>query len=169
MQKTLKGDNKDKKQNEEDLDKFTDDQRLATQQVKRNKLSQVCFEIACSPLFNIVILLLIFIQTYLIADYHYLQSQEEVDVKNQLNIVFCILFTVEILVKFIGFGSKKFAEDKFNIFDAIVVILSLIEMIISIFWKKADAMVIVGLFKALRAIRLLKLAKYNTGMSQLIL
>lgn len=40
---------------------------------------------------------------------------------------FVSIFTLETLLKLIGFGFKGFRRDNFNIFDAFVVLLSLIE------------------------------------------
>jgi hypothetical protein len=37
------------------------------------------------------------------------------------------LFFVEMIVKLIGLGVKEYARDKYNIFDAFIVILSIIE------------------------------------------
>ena len=44
------------------------------------------------------------------------------------NVLFTILFTVEMVINMIGLGCKDYFKDGFNVFDFIVVILSLIEL-----------------------------------------
>ena len=41
---------------------------------------------------------------------------------------FTIIFTVEVVIKIIGVGARGFVADKFNIFDATIVLVSLIEL-----------------------------------------
>ena len=49
------------------------------------------------------------------------------------NTVFTIWFLVEFLLKLIGSGLKNYLRDSFNIFDAIIVIFSVIELILTKF------------------------------------
>jgi hypothetical protein len=46
----------------------------------------------------------------------------------QSNFAFTIIFTLETLLKLYGYGLKRFSKDFFNIFDAGVVVISLIEV-----------------------------------------
>lgn len=45
-----------------------------------------------------------------------------------LNIIFTILFAIEAILKVIGMGIKEFSKDKFNLFDAFVVAISLVRL-----------------------------------------
>lgn len=47
-----------------------------------------------------------------------------------LNLTFTVIFSVEMIIKLYGFGLRKYASDYFNIFDGIVVILSMVEIVI---------------------------------------
>jgi hypothetical protein len=76
--------------------------------------------------------------------------KEEEDLLSIINIVFTVIFTVEVILKLIGLGIKEFCVDRFNIFDATVVIISLIELSIS------DGG---GALSALRAFRLFRIFK----------
>lgn len=47
-----------------------------------------------------------------------------------MNQVFSWFFVAEMLVKLGGMGIKHYARDTFNLFDALLVILSLVEMVL---------------------------------------
>jgi len=45
-----------------------------------------------------------------------------------INFIFVAVFTIELLVKLIGLGPRMYAADKFNLFDATIVVVSFIEL-----------------------------------------
>ena len=47
-----------------------------------------------------------------------------------INDVLSIFFAVEMIFKMIGFGPKGYAKDKYNLFDCMVVIISIVELIL---------------------------------------
>jgi hypothetical protein len=57
-------------------------------------------------------------------------STEIEEVFTMLNLIFTVIFTVEMTIKLYGFGLKGYCNDYFNIFDGIVVLLSLVEITI---------------------------------------
>jgi len=64
-------------------------------------------------------------------------------------------------LKLVGFGLRNYVKHGFNNFDAIIVLISLTEMIISFFIRSEGVLEVLNLFKAFRALRMLKLARYN--------
>lgn len=52
-----------------------------TKENKPNLLVKFCYKIVCSPLFNILIMLLIILNTIVLASYRYDQSPEETSIK----------------------------------------------------------------------------------------
>jgi hypothetical protein len=40
-----------------------------------------------------------------------------------------VIFTIEVVIKVIGVGARGFVQDKFNLFDAAIVLVSLIEVL----------------------------------------
>jgi fumarate reductase subunit C len=44
------------------------------------------------------------------------------------NHIFTVIFTVEVIFKMIGLGVRCFFQEKFNQFDLVIVIISLLEM-----------------------------------------
>ena len=49
---------------------------------------------------------------------------------DNLEYFFGAIFTVECLLKIAGFGIKDFLKDRFNILDALIVILTLVQYIV---------------------------------------
>jgi len=50
---------------------------------------------------------------------------------DMVNIVFFGIFTMEMLIKLLGMGPKNYVRDSFNIFDAVIVILSIVDVCLS--------------------------------------
>lgn len=67
-----------------------------------------------------------------------------------MNYAFTIIFTAEVILKMIGLGAREYMSDKLNQFDALIVIISIVEIF-------SDGQ---GGFSAFRAVRLFKIFKY---------
>lgn len=79
---------------------------------------------------------------------------------NAFNFAFTILFTVDMASKLIGMGIVDYVRDKMNIFDAIIVILSLIELIFIGDGKSTlSAFRSVRIFRAFRVLRVTRLIR----------
>lgn len=77
--------------------------------------------------FNFIIYCFIVANTVTLALYRFDQSDRQTEVLKLLNLIFVWVFTSEMIAKLIGLGLKNYARDKFNIFDCIIVILSLVD------------------------------------------
>lgn len=77
------------------------------------------------------------------------------DVQYWGNVVFTILFTVEMIMSMIGLGLKGYFSDGFNCFDCVVVVLSLVELGAQIATQSREG----GMFSILRGFRLLRIFK----------
>jgi hypothetical protein len=112
-----------------------------------------------SSWFNGIIVLAILINTILLAmDYDGIPA----DVNSNLetaNVVLTVVFTAEMVLKASGLGPRVYLSDAFNLFDAIIVITSLVELIVAASSAGGDAGSIVGIFRTFRLLRVLKLAK----------
>jgi len=64
-----------------------------------------------------------------------------------------VIFTVEVVLKLIGLGVKTYSKDKFNLFDAFIVLVSILEMFLATDGGGG------GAFSALRAFRLFRIFK----------
>lgn len=66
--------------------------------------------------------------TLVLALDHYGISDDMEEVLNTLNFTFTIVFVVEMAVKLAGLGVVTYCKDNMNVFDGIVVLLSIVEM-----------------------------------------
>ena len=83
-------------------------------------------------------MLLIILNTMVLASYRYDQSPEETSIKQKLDYFFVCAFTVEMLLKLVGLGPRQYIKDGMNIFDASLVVFSLIELILAHFLGSDD-------------------------------
>ena len=81
---------------------------------------------------------------------------EEQAVLDACNSFFTWIFVAEMVIKLFGLGFKEYAKDSFNLFDAIVVALSLIELVLV---NAGVEELAGGAFSAIRSVRLLRVFK----------
>lgn len=72
-----------------------------------------------------------------------------------------------MLLKLGGMGAKNYARDVFNLFDALLVIISLIEMILEYLEKKGLGSALLA-FRGIRLLRVFKLARNWTSFRTLL-
>ena len=75
---------------------------------------------------------------------------------NKLNQIFSWIFTAEMIIKLAGLGLKEYVRDKFNLFDALIVILSVVD---NIMFYSVGSNASGGGVMILRSIRLLRVFK----------
>jgi hypothetical protein len=112
--------------------------------------------------------MLIIFNTVVLAIDDYPQSKEKTDLINIFNVFFCWVFFAEMMLKIGGLGWKNYAKDKFNLFDAIVVTISLIDWIISTSVANPESLGsgadVMQALKSLRMLRVIKLARTWTDL-----
>lgn len=72
---------------------------------------------------------------------------------NYANIFFTIIFLVEMLLKISAYGCSKYLEDKFNIFDAFIVTMSYVELIMP---GDSGGLSVLRTFRLLRVFKIVK-------------
>uniref|UniRef100_A0A336JZB9 Voltage-dependent calcium channel type A subunit alpha-1 n=1 Tax=Culicoides sonorensis TaxID=179676 RepID=A0A336JZB9_CULSO len=87
--------------------------------------------------------------------YHNQSKSYEMYLKN-LNMVFTGMFSVETVLKIIGFGVKNFFKDAWNVFDFITVIGSIIDALVLELGENSFNVGFLRLFRAARLIKLLR-------------
>lgn len=73
--------------------------------------------ITMSDRFNFLIILSIIVNTILLCMERYPMSQREQIVQEYFNLLFSIVFLVEMIIKLLGFGIIDYFRDRFNVFD----------------------------------------------------
>ena len=89
------------------------------------------YKIVNSKLYNFVIFSFIIANSSALAAEDYSMSTKRQIILSALNDVFTWVFTADMLVKILGLGFNNFINDSFNVFDSIVVSLSIIEWVLS--------------------------------------
>jgi hypothetical protein len=62
----------------------------------------------------------------------YPQRDEETDFQENSNNFFFSIFLAEMIIKLIGYGILNYLRDPYNIFDSLVILFSIIEVIFQI-------------------------------------
>ncbi|XP_041654848.1 voltage-dependent L-type calcium channel subunit alpha-1D-like [Cheilinus undulatus] len=145
--------------------------------------------------FEYVMFVLIILNTLCLAIQHYGQSHLFNYAMDILNMVFTGVFTVEMIFKLIAFKPRGYVGDAWNVFDALVVIGSVVDILLSQnyfadAWNTFDALIVVGsvvdiaiteinntedsarisitFFRLFRVMRLVKLLSRGEGIRTLL-
>ena len=106
------------------------------------------------PAFNRFILFLILLNTIFLAMEHHGMSDTLAYFLEIANIMLTSLFALEMLLKIIGYSLRGYLSDVFNVFDAIIVIISVTELFVS-----TSAASGVTALRTLRLLRVFKMIK----------
>nr|XP_020474416.1 voltage-dependent L-type calcium channel subunit alpha-1D isoform X6 [Monopterus albus] len=145
--------------------------------------------------FEYVMFVLIILNTLCLAIQHHGQSHLFNYAMDILNMVFTGVFTVEMVLKLVAFKPRGYVGDAWNVFDALVVIGSVVDIILSQnyfadAWNTFDALIVVGsmvdiaiteinntedsarisitFFRLFRVMRLVKLLSRGEGIRTLL-
>lgn len=96
-------------------------------------------------------------------------SQTEQRVQEYFNLVFTAIFFVEMVIKLLGFGVKGYVRDRFNIFDGLVVVISIADITVSsAFQFNVEAGGAISAFRIFRLFRVIKLVKKWKKFQELV-
>jgi Ion transport protein len=112
--------------------------------------------------------LIIVANAIIMAIEHYPEPESFTQLISYLNQMFSWIFTCEMIVKLIGLGFREYVRDSFNIFDAVIVVLSVVDnvMFYSIGNSASGGGVII--LRSIRLLRVFKLARNWTSLRILI-
>uniref|UniRef100_A0A6I8PH83 Voltage-dependent L-type calcium channel subunit alpha n=1 Tax=Ornithorhynchus anatinus TaxID=9258 RepID=A0A6I8PH83_ORNAN len=99
--------------------------------IPKNRHQYKVWYVVNSTYFEYLMFVLILLNTICLAMQHYGQSCLFKQAMNILNMVFTGLFTVEMILKLIAFKPKDYFSDPWNVFDFLIVIGSIIDVILS--------------------------------------
>ena len=131
----------------------------APPRAQRNKLYYACYRLCTHWSFTVFITILIVANTIVLAMDRYPESEEELKAMDILNEFFTWAFVLEMVIKLIGLGFKEYARDSFNLFDALVVVLSLVDIIVSAAAGDDGQTGALSAFRGVRLLRVFKLAR----------
>ncbi|CAD8053314.1 unnamed protein product [Paramecium primaurelia] len=120
------------------------------------------FLIVDSRYFNMCLNLAVFMNTVILCLDGLVNNSEDL---NSFNLAFTILFTIEMGLKIIGYGIIQYIRDPMNIFDSIIVALSLVDIF---FLSGSSVFKSVRIFRAFRVLRVTKLMRSLKFMNFLV-
>ena len=122
-----------------------------------------------SNIFNKLMILIVLSNTIILSVDHYKISNSDISKLDICNEVLTILFTIEIVFKILGDGFIIFIRDRMNIFDFIVVLLSLLELVlISGTNSGISALRSVRVFRLFRVLRVALIFRYVQSLYHII-
>uniref|UniRef100_A0A6Q2XZM2 Voltage-dependent L-type calcium channel subunit alpha n=1 Tax=Esox lucius TaxID=8010 RepID=A0A6Q2XZM2_ESOLU len=153
--------------------------------IPKNKYQYNVWYIVTSCYFEYLMFLLIMLNTMCLGMQHCNQSTHVTDLSDMLNVIFTVLFTVEMVLKLMAFKAKGYFGDPWNVFDFVIVIGSVVDVILSevdaalessgglycLHGSIADsenARVSITFFRLFRVMRLVKLLNRSEGIRNLL-
>ncbi|XP_063835176.1 muscle calcium channel subunit alpha-1-like isoform X1 [Ostrinia nubilalis] len=130
------------------------------------RMKRACRRAVKSQTFYWLIIVLVFMNTVVLASEHYKQP-EWLDLFQEYgNAFFVALFTLEMLVKMYSLGLQGYFVSLFNRFDCFVVIGSISEMVLT----KTEVMPPLGIsvLRCVRLLRVFKVTRYWRSLSNLV-
>ncbi|XP_059533698.1 voltage-dependent L-type calcium channel subunit alpha-1S isoform X1 [Myotis daubentonii] len=99
--------------------------------IPKNPYQYQVWYVVTSSYFEYLMFALIMLNTICLGMQHYNQSEEMNHISDILNVAFTIIFTLEMILKLLAFKAKGYFGDPWNVFDFLIVIGSIIDVILS--------------------------------------
>ncbi|XP_029910745.1 voltage-dependent L-type calcium channel subunit alpha-1D-like isoform X2 [Myripristis murdjan] len=146
--------------------------------IPKNPSQLKFWKIINSSQFEYVMFVLILGNTLTLAVQHYEQSKLFTSVMDILNMIFTVVFTVEMVVKLLALRAHHYFIDPWNSFDALIVVGSVLDIAVSEFsgggghgeggGKGESGKVSITFFRLFRVLRLVKLLSKGEGIRTLL-
>ncbi|KFQ45505.1 Voltage-dependent L-type calcium channel subunit alpha-1S, partial [Nestor notabilis] len=137
--------------------------------IPKNPYQYQIWYVVTSSYFEYLMFFLILLNTICLGMQHYNQSPEMNHISDILNVAFTILFTLEMILKLMAFKAKGYFGDPWNVFDFLIVIGSIIDVILNeIDASDDDSRVSITFFRLFRVMRLVKLLSRGEGVRTLL-
>ena len=94
-------------------------------------------------------------------------QQQEAQTLAIINVLITCFFLVEMIIRLIGVGIKKYCEDYFNILDSLIVCISIADIVIY-YTSAQETKLLLTAFRSVRILRILKMAREWTSFRTLL-
>uniref|UniRef100_A0A452EH06 Voltage-dependent L-type calcium channel subunit alpha n=1 Tax=Capra hircus TaxID=9925 RepID=A0A452EH06_CAPHI len=99
--------------------------------IPKNPYQYRVWYVVTSSYFEYLMFALIMLNTICLGMQHYNQSEQMNHISDILNVAFTIIFTLEMVLKLMAFKARGYFGDPWNVFDFLIVIGSIIDVILS--------------------------------------
>ncbi|KAH9628916.1 hypothetical protein HF086_006285 [Spodoptera exigua] len=161
-------DKKDRKSNEgsqSNINTNTEQGHASTCKVNR-RLRRTCRKAVKSQTFYWAIIVLVFLNTLVLATEHHDQPYYLDEFQEYANYLFVVLFTMEMLVKMYALGLQGYFVSLFNRFDCFVMFCSIVELALTI--TNTIPQLGISVLRCVRLLRVFKVTKYWRSLSNLV-
>ncbi|XP_003448283.1 calcium channel, voltage-dependent, L type, alpha 1S subunit, b isoform X2 [Oreochromis niloticus] len=160
--------------------------------IPKNPYQYRVWYIVTSCYFEYLMFFLIMLNTLCLGMQHCNQSDHVTKLSDILNLIFTVLFTVEMILKLMAFKARGYFGDPWNVFDFIIVVGSVVDVILSevdsaladsgglyclhgcetnpmqVIAASENASVSITFFRLFRVMRLVKLLNRSEGIRNLL-
>ncbi|KAE8292932.1 Voltage-dependent L-type calcium channel subunit alpha-1F [Larimichthys crocea] len=146
--------------------------------IPKNPSQLKFWRIINSSQFEYVMFVLILGNTLTLAVQHYEQSKLFTSIMDILNMIFTVVFTIEMIIKLLALRAHHYFIDPWNSFDALIVVGSVLDIAVSEFsgggghgeggGKGESGKVSITFFRLFRVLRLVKLLSKGEGIRTLL-
>uniref|UniRef100_A0A671W2S2 Voltage-dependent L-type calcium channel subunit alpha n=1 Tax=Sparus aurata TaxID=8175 RepID=A0A671W2S2_SPAAU len=134
--------------------------------IPKNPSQLKFWRIINSSQFEYIMFVLILGNTLTLAIQHYEQSKTFTSVMDLLNMIFTVVFTIEMIIKLLAL--RHYFIDPWNSFDALIVVGSVLDIAVSEFSVRESGKVSITFFRLFRVLRLVKLLSKGEGIRTLL-
>ncbi|KAE8623232.1 hypothetical protein XENTR_v10005548 [Xenopus tropicalis] len=145
--------------------------------IPKNQHQYKIWYLVTSSYFEYLMFALIMLNTISLGMQHYGQTAEFSHLSDILNVAFTGIFTVEMVLKLAAFKAKGYFGDPWNVFDFLIVIGSIIDVILSEIdtpepvvtpGSEDTSRISITFFRLFRVMRLVKLLSRGEGVRTLL-
>uniref|UniRef100_A0A3Q3NP68 Voltage-dependent L-type calcium channel subunit alpha n=1 Tax=Mastacembelus armatus TaxID=205130 RepID=A0A3Q3NP68_9TELE len=139
--------------------------------IPKNPSQLKFWKIINSSQFEYIMFVLILGNTLTLAIQHYEQSKLFTSIMDILNMIFTVVFTIEMIIKLLALRAHHYFIDPWNSFDALIVVGSVLDIAVSEFsggGKGESGKVSITFFRLFRVLRLVKLLSKGEGIRTLL-
>ncbi|NXF86075.1 SCN5A protein, partial [Eubucco bourcierii] len=127
-----------------------------------NKYQRFLFDIVTCQAFDVVVMFLICLNMIIMMVETYDQSDTKTNILNKFNILFIAIFTAECVLKLVALRQYYFSN-AWNIFDLVVVIMSLVASLLSTIGNAFEHILPPTLFRVIRLARIGRILRLIRG------
>ncbi|XP_072945832.1 muscle calcium channel subunit alpha-1-like [Epargyreus clarus] len=130
------------------------------------RMRRSCRKAVKSQTFYWSIIVLVFLNTVVLASEHYEQPRWLDDFQNYANYLFVVLFTMEMLVKMYALGFQGYFVSLFNRFDCFVMVCSILELGLTV--TETIPQLGISVLRCVRLLRVFKVTAHWRSLSNLV-
>ncbi|XP_057298022.1 voltage-dependent L-type calcium channel subunit alpha-1S-like isoform X2 [Hydractinia symbiolongicarpus] len=119
-----------------------------------------------SKVFYWLVLLLVFLNTVSMSFNHYGQDEEIIEILDITELVFTTTFFVEMLLRIFGLGYRDYFRSAFNVYDFIIVWLSIADLLYKHLQNTGS--IGVSVLRSVRLLRIFKVTRFWSSMQNVI-